>query len=228
MPHPKGGYRINGKRVPGVTTIIGRFDDKENLMEWAFRCGVKGVNYKMEGRRAADAGSAAHDAVEAYIDGGKPDWDAIAKDRKIDKEQVEMAKLAAGAFYAWRAKYKPQFVETETEYISTEHRFGGCLDAIAIVGGKKYLTDWKTSKSIHKGYFVQAAAYTHMWEDEHGETLDGAIIVRLCKKTGLYEVYTLPREELTPLFEEFVHMRELYDMKVKNGTIRYAKLQPEA
>ncbi len=40
MPHPKGGYKTqDGKRAPGVTTIIGRFKDSGGLLWWAFEQG---------------------------------------------------------------------------------------------------------------------------------------------------------------------------------------------
>ena len=40
MARPKDGYKNNeGKRVPGVTTIIGRFKDSGALMYWAFEQG---------------------------------------------------------------------------------------------------------------------------------------------------------------------------------------------
>jgi hypothetical protein len=38
MARPKGGYRnAEGVRVPGVTTIIGRFKDSGGLINWAIR-----------------------------------------------------------------------------------------------------------------------------------------------------------------------------------------------
>ena len=39
MAHPKGGYKLDGKRVPGTTTIIGRFKDSGGLLYWAFEQG---------------------------------------------------------------------------------------------------------------------------------------------------------------------------------------------
>ena len=36
MPTPSEGYRIDGKRVPSVTTIIGRFKESGALLRWAW------------------------------------------------------------------------------------------------------------------------------------------------------------------------------------------------
>ena len=35
-PHPIGGYKVDGVKVPGVTTILGRFKDSGGLLYWAF------------------------------------------------------------------------------------------------------------------------------------------------------------------------------------------------
>lgn len=224
MPHPKGGYRLNGKRVPGVTTIIGRFDDKENLIAWAFRCGAQGKDYKVESRRAANIGSAVHDGIEDCLLRRKTDWEVLSKTYSLDAQQLESVKKSYSAFYAWRAERRPVVCETEVDYVSTEHRYGGCPDAICTIGSDKVLCDWKTSKSLHKGHLVQVAAYADLWEQDHGEELAGSYILRLDKLDGSYQEVYLPRRDLDAYFVEFIAMRQLYDIKIKNGTVRYAKL----
>ena len=70
MPHPKGGYKTkDGKRVPGVTTIIGRFKDSGALLWWAFAQGKsaeRGEISSLYDKRdeAADNGTLAHELVE--------------------------------------------------------------------------------------------------------------------------------------------------------------------
>src|SRR4030095_9894977 len=70
MARPEGGYRLkDGTRVPGVTTISGKLKNTDALMAWAWREGKEGRDYKMTRDRAADAGSLAHRAVEAWVRG---------------------------------------------------------------------------------------------------------------------------------------------------------------
>ena len=75
MPHPKSGYKLkDGSKVPGVTTIIGRFKDSGGLLWWAFEQGKsaeRGEISSLYDKRdeAADAGTLAHSMVEAHIDG---------------------------------------------------------------------------------------------------------------------------------------------------------------
>ena len=73
MPHPKGGYKDkDGNKVPGVTTIIGRFKDSGGLLWWAFGQGKLAeqgeINSLYDKRdEAADFGTLAHDLVELHI-----------------------------------------------------------------------------------------------------------------------------------------------------------------
>jgi len=63
MARPASGYRLkDGTRVPGVTTIIGRFKDSGGLLYWAFEQGQaaeRGEISNLYDKRdeAADAGT---------------------------------------------------------------------------------------------------------------------------------------------------------------------------
>ena len=75
MARPKGGYKNkDGKRVPGVTTIINRFKDSGGLMWWAFEQGKaaeRGEIGSLYDKRdeAAEAGTIAHNLFEMFING---------------------------------------------------------------------------------------------------------------------------------------------------------------
>ena len=75
MPHPRQGYRDkDGKRVPGVTTIIGRFKDSGGLLWWAFEQGKSAergeINSLYDKRdEAGESGTIAHALVEMFIRG---------------------------------------------------------------------------------------------------------------------------------------------------------------
>src|SRR6185312_15860219 len=74
MPTPKAGYHLaDGTRVPGTTTIIGRFKDSAGLMHWAFKQGKLGKERLYEeAEKAADIGTLAHAMVELHIKGDDP------------------------------------------------------------------------------------------------------------------------------------------------------------
>ena len=58
---PTGDYIINNKKLPSVTTIIGRFKNAIGLIIWSNQLGLKGLNYFDELKKAADTGSSLHD-----------------------------------------------------------------------------------------------------------------------------------------------------------------------
>ena len=54
----------SGERVPGTTTIIGRFKESGALIHWAWKLGMEGRNYREVRDSAADAGTLAHAMIE--------------------------------------------------------------------------------------------------------------------------------------------------------------------
>jgi hypothetical protein len=78
MPTPRKGYfTASGERVPGVTTIIGRFKESGALIQWAYNRGKEGLELYESRDKAAELGTIVHEMVEAYIKGDDP-W-AILK-----------------------------------------------------------------------------------------------------------------------------------------------------
>ena len=70
MAEPRPGYYLaDGSHVPSVTTIIGRFKESGGLIHWAWALGKEGKDYREVRDKAADAGTMAHDAVEAWVHG---------------------------------------------------------------------------------------------------------------------------------------------------------------
>jgi hypothetical protein len=64
----------DGERVPGTTTVIGRFKDSGALMHWAFQQGKSGAERLYDAaEKAADIGTLAHAMVEASIKGEAPE-----------------------------------------------------------------------------------------------------------------------------------------------------------
>ena len=224
MPHPVNGYVLNGARVPSVTTIIGRFGDKEGLMRWAWKCGTENKDYRTEGKNAARAGSAAHDAIESSILGRVPDWDKLAIDHKLGAEQTAWAQTAHDAFTAWRKEACPLIDEMEIKYICEQYQYGGTPDAIGKLRGNFDMIDWKTSKSLNADYILQGAAYVNMWEEHHDRRLDGLTIVRFDKFTGKSEEKRFTRDDLDSYFDLFLELRQAYDTMTKLGVLKYKKL----
>ena len=91
MATPKQGYRNKkNKRVPGTTTVIGRFKDSGGLLWWAFEQGKlaeQGIIQSLydNAEEAADIGTMGHAMFEEYLHGNDPQ--AIVKDALPERRE---------------------------------------------------------------------------------------------------------------------------------------------
>lgn len=171
MPHPKSGYRLkDGTKVPGTTTIIGRFKESGALLYWACEQGKaieRGEISKLYDKRdeAADAGTLAHAMVEAHIKGNPL---PTLPDNGIGKA----AQQGFENYLTWQAGSNIQIIEQEMELVSEEYAFGGTPDAIGRDSkGQLCLLDWKTSNAVYSDYLIQLAAYKELWEENYPDRL---------------------------------------------------------
>lgn len=162
-------YRVDGKRVPGVTTVLGVLD-KPALLGWAATTaadaavescvnGMPPDEARKAGRaavfarrdKAADLGTRAHAMVEAHFAG-----EAIS----VDVSDPEEAKVYACARRAIDhiEKTCTRVVLSETAYTSPMG-FGGTLDLVVERDGKLLIADLKTGKGVHDEVVPQLAAY---------------------------------------------------------------------
>jgi len=214
MPHPKSGYRLKDKtRVPGTTTIIGRFKDSAALLWWAFAQGqayergeITGLYDKRD--QAADSGTLAHLMVERHINGQKPE-DVLINAPESVKEQATNAFLS---YLSWEEQSRLKITLQEIELVSEEYRFGGCPDAVGEINGQLVLIDWKTSNGIYQDYLIQLAAYKQLWEENNPlhPITGGFHLCRFAKENGDFAHYYWP--ELNDAWESFKLMRKLYDL----------------
>lgn len=201
----KGGYQLkDGTRVPGVTTILGRFKEAGGLIHWAWQLGKEGKDYREVRDEAASAGTMAHEAVEAFIRGLPVKFEG-------PEETVAKARKSFEAFHEWADRSQLRADKTELPLVSERYRFGGTFDAI-LVGGKRAMGDWKTSNSIYPEYLCQVAAYGILWEENFpDEPITGGYDLIRFDKT--YGDFTHKHwDELESAKRAFLLMRELYEL----------------
>lgn len=204
MPSPRAGYYIGDERVPSVTTIIGRFKDTGGLIHWAWKLGCEGKDYRQVRDTAADAGTMAHAAVEAWI-----------RDREFKfegaPEVCEKASRAFGAFRSWAEQTNLRVTHTEVPLVSERYRFGGTFDAI-LVQNARAMGDWKSSNACYPEYLIQVAAYGKLWEEHHpDEPINGGFhLLRFDKEYGDFHAHWWA--ELDRAWDAFLHLRELYEI----------------
>jgi len=208
-----------GKRLPSVTTIIGKFKEAGGLIHWAWDLGIQGIDYRKVRDGAAESGTFAHSMVEADIRGLPhptipllDNMDAKAREELVDKWRK--AESAYGAYREWRTQTQLKPEHTEVSMICECHQTGGTLDTI-LVQGKRSLGDWKTSNSIYPEYLIQLAAYRHLWEINHpDQPIDGGFhLLRFSKSEGDFAHHFWAN--LDDAWLAFEHMRVLYDLMTK-------------
>ncbi len=203
-------YRLaDGTRVPGVTTITGRYKDSGGLIHWAWQQGMDGIDYRRTRDEAADIGSIAHQWIDDYIHG---------RDRKAfpnaTAEQLEKSLSALNAFLDWATQVSLEVLTTETPLVSEQYRYGGTYDALGKVAGKLVLLDWKSSNGVYAEYIVQVAAYRQLLR-EQGVNVDGAQLLRFGKEFGDFHAHSYPAEVLDAGWDAFLLYRQAYDLDAK-------------
>jgi hypothetical protein len=163
----KGGYYLkDGTRVPSVTTVLGRFKDAGPLLHWSWKLGLEGKDYRKVRDDAANAGTLAHEAAEAWAKGQVYEFD-------LATDVGQRASTAFGAFLEWTRQTKFTVERTEQPLVSEKYGFGGTFD-LTIVNGKRAMSDYKTSGGVYVEYLAQIAAYGLLFEENHPEEpLDG-------------------------------------------------------
>lgn len=224
MATPKGGYRnAAGVRVPSVTTIIGRFKDSSGLIKWAYQQGRKHEHAACHGgddpgdlyaetRKAADAGSIAHDMIERHILGDNVVNEEIPAQWQDAEHNVKLLALNSyQQFVKWQAQTKLVVTETETGGVSEKWQYGGTFDGLGRdADGAIVLIDWKTSNAVYSDYLVQLAAYGQLVKEVKGIEVTGYHLLRVRKETADFSHHYW--NELSDAWEAFAHMRELYDL----------------
>lgn len=205
MPTARAGYfKKDGTRVPSVTTVIGRFKEAGGLIHWAWDLGKQGKDYREVRDEAADAGTLAHAAAEAWIHQQKFEFTGT-------EDVVERAKRSFGAFLEWTEQTQLRVTHTEMPLVSELYSFGGTFDAI-LVRNRRAMGDWKTSNAVYGEYLIQVAAYGKLWQEHFpDEPIDGGFhLLRFDKTYGDFHHHWWG--ELDRAWDAFLHLRALYDI----------------
>jgi hypothetical protein len=213
MPHPKGGYKVNGERVPGSTTIESRFEDKSALIGWAFKQGQKFERGEISGLyrerdKAGEIGTMAHELFEQWLNGEtiNDDWVLSAVDERVWTAFVNAKE--------WFDGTRIKIVSQEVEMVSEKYKFGGCLDAIGIDHKGRYtLLDWKTSnKGPFVGWLCQIASYGYLWNYHNPDKriTGGYHVGKFSKEFGDFSHFYW--SELDDAWEQFKLFRQAYEI----------------
>lgn len=171
-------HAVTGNFYPSVTTILEAYPKNAQFFEWLKRAGEDADEIRDEAGRK---GSVVHQLTEDY-DNGK-ECSILDDYGNAQYKQIEWAMFER--YVDFRTRY-PQFTidAIELNYVSVKNGFGGTLDRVFDMDGKKWLVDIKTSNAIHPHYWLQLAAYVAMYEELNPTTkIDQVGILWLNAKT---------------------------------------------
>ena len=190
-----------GKVVPGVSTIVNQLD-KPYLINWANKLGLEGIESSKLVGMAQDIGTLAHHMIECNLTGRSYELDEQAPDI------INAASKAFDSYADWGAvQDNLQVIAVEEKVVDEEWQYGGTLDLVCDIGGRRTLVDFKTGSGIYFGNKVQVAAYKHL------VPVDEVRIVRVGREGGQYEEHVLT--DTDRYFELFCHLREVYTLQKK-------------
>lgn len=226
-------YWLDGKPIPGVTTILGVLN-KPALVKWAAGQVAEYVadnpdgveTLRQMGRqsminalkavpwetrdKAADRGSQFHLYAQTLLDGGDVE---LADNDPL----IPVVENALRFLDDWQIE--PLLVEAPVG--SRQHWYAGTADIFAAYRDPQTghagvgIFDWKSGKAIYPEYAYQMCAYANAEFAGLGEDTqplpetDGAFGIHI--RADGYDVY--PMRHTPEVFEEFLHIRAAFDAK---------------
>ena len=200
-----------GTRVPGCTTITG-VAGKPQLVSWANKIGLQGIEVSKYVDELATIGTLAHYMIECHCLKVKPELGDYTPN------QISLAENSALKWMFWQDStgFVPE--HNELELVSERFQFGGTLDIIGRLTKKenrRALVDIKTCKAIYPEHKTQVAGGYGLIAQEHEDLvgkIDDIILTRVGRNEdeGFEEVY-VNSEEILDHQVRFIGLRAEYE-----------------
>jgi len=160
-----------GIKVPGVTTIIGMLA-KPQLITWANRLGLQGIDSTKYVDNLADVGILAHHLILCHHRNEVPDMSDFSEN------QIELALNCLKSYASWEDSHTIKPVLVEAPLVSDDLKYGGTPDLVCEMDGVMTLLDFKTGKALYPEVMYQLAAYRNLLK-EHGYPVEQCIALRI-------------------------------------------------
>lgn len=202
-------YKLaDGKRVPGVTTILGVLN-KPALVSWANKLGLEGIDSTKYVDESARIGTLAHYLVQCDLTGEIPDLSNYGA-FEIDKAENSLL-----SYYEWKKTKDIVAIKNEMPLVSEEYGYGGTIDCLCTLNGETWLLDFKTGKAIYPEMLTQLAAYMQLLK-ENGYEVKKARILRIGRdETEGFEERVITQFEQH--WELFKHCLAIYQLQKQIG-----------
>lgn len=157
-----------GNAYPSVTTVLKDPNDA-TLRKWKERVGEEEA--ARISKAATERGNSVHLLCETYLLNKPIDW---SSELKAMKARWSLLRPILNKI--------DNIVFIEQALWSDRRKIAGRVDCIADYNGVRSIIDFKTSTKVKKkeyiqGYFMQATAYSLMFEERFGERIDNIAII---------------------------------------------------
>lgn len=165
-------YRLDGKLIPGVTTLLNKGLPKPALTYWSAKMVAEYVadnEADVEALRRMGRGPMIgalkgvpwQNRDEAALRG--TDIHALAEDLAHGR-QVEVPEAVAdavGGYVNWLDTWQPEIIWTERPVANRHWWYAGKPDVVCRIAGETWLLDWKTARAVYGDNALQVACYGH-------------------------------------------------------------------
>lgn len=178
-------YQTPSGDYPSITTILGGTADKTWLESWKTSLGEKKA--AAETQRCADRGTAVHLLAEKYLQ-NDPNYDQ--KQRYENLKLFNQIKIPINKIN--------NIIGQEIALYSDLLQVAGRCDVIAEYDGVLSIIDFKTSNGNKdndkiEDYFLQCTAYSLMFEEMFGITIDQIVVIIAVEKGMSGQVFKKDR-----------------------------------
>ena len=160
-----------GNKVPGATTVIAILA-KPQLITWANRLGLDGIDSTKYVDNLADVGILAHHLILCHHRDEVPDMGDFSEN------QIELAFNCLKSYANWESTHTIKPLLIEQPMVSDTLRYGGTPDLYCEMDGMLTLLDFKTGKALYPENMYQLAAYRNLLMD-YGNRVDQCIALRI-------------------------------------------------
>jgi hypothetical protein len=216
------GYKIDGQKVDGVTTLIGDGLPKPALTRWAAKSVAEHVADNLDA--VVGMKNMGRDAIVDALKGAP--WAAASRaaakgtevhhlgERLIHGEEVEVPEHLAGyvdSYVRFLDEWKVEPLLVEAVVGNRKWRYAGSLDTVSRIGGKVAIADIKTGASgiwPEAAYQMSAYRYAEVYMDGRTEKPMADLGIECgyaiwCRSDG-YDL--IPVECGEDTFKDFLHI----------------------
>lgn len=173
----KHTYHLNGKRIPGATTVGAAYPKGDGLIRWMIKQGIEEYDTKKKLKAAADIGTILHDYAFAVETSTPFDYSRVTGHK--DSAIIESCIVK---FQEWLSANADEVLHNEIIVASPTLEVGGKIDTVRQRGELILVSDYKTSSGIYISAFHQTALYKRMMKEWYNMDTAGLEIVKFGKK----------------------------------------------